>query len=271
MRPLSATLRAAQQSASVEPYLRVRLFDRDVGAIRLRWQRLYTGAEPAGPCALAVPADGSLLRVRIDPGTGALTRQRVASPGPGSDFTNWTTIATVDATPRCGLATAGTRALIASVRTDNVSVEVRESINSGASFPVSQVVATGPAAATAVAVAMEADASAAVLYASSGTVYSVSRSGLGAWSAPAAWSQSLAAVNGLAAFFEVDYNVLVSGTNAAGDAGVWSTILGAGGAVPPGTWLGLSEVVAAAANTSTSYLASGVTRADAPQAAFVES
>ena len=271
MRPLSATLRAAQQSASVEPYLRVRLFDRDVGAIRLRWQRLYTGTEPAGPCAVAVPADGSLLRTRIDPATGALTRQRVSSPGPSSNFTNWSSVTTVDATPRSGLAAAGTRALIASVRTDNVSVEVRESSNSGASFPVSQGVATAAAAITAVAIALQADGSAAVLYASGGTVYSVSRSGIGAWGAPVAWSQSLATVNALAAFFEVDYNVLVSGTNAAGDAGVWSTILGVGGAVPPGTWLALSEVAAAAANTSTSYLASGVTRADAPQAAFVES
>ena len=82
MRTLSRTLIAAQRSASAEPYLRVRLFDRDVGAIRLRWQRIYTGTEPDGPCAAAVPADGALLRARIDPATGALTRQRAANPGP---------------------------------------------------------------------------------------------------------------------------------------------------------------------------------------------
>ena len=107
MRPLTSTLRAAQQSASTVPQLRVRLFDRDVGAVRLRWQRLYTGTEPDGPCPVAVPADGSLLRARIDPATGALTRQRVANPGPASDFTNWTSVATVAVGPRVGIAAAG--------------------------------------------------------------------------------------------------------------------------------------------------------------------
>ena len=43
MRALTPTLRAAQQSASTEPYLRVRLYDRDAGAIRLRWQRIHDG------------------------------------------------------------------------------------------------------------------------------------------------------------------------------------------------------------------------------------
>ena len=157
------------------------------------------------------------------------------------------------------------------MRTDGVTVDVRESTDSGATYPTTTLVATAAASVTAVACAMQADGSAAALYAEGGTVYAVTRTGTGAWGAPVAWSQSLATINGLAAFFEVDYNVLVSGTNAAGEAGVWSTVLGAGGAVPPGTWLPLAEVVAAAASTSTSYLAGGAARADAPQAVFVKS
>ena len=222
MRPLTSTLRAAQQSASTVPQLRVRLFDRDVGAVRLRWQRLYTGTEPDGPCAVAVPADGSLLRARIDLAAGALTRQRVANPGPASDFTNWTSVATVAVGPRVGIAAAGTGALLVSVRTDGVTVDVRESTDPGATYPTTTLVATAAASVTAVACAMQADGSAAALYAEGGTVYAVTRTATGAWRAPVAWSQSLATINGLAAFFEVDYNVLVSGTNAAGEAGVWS-------------------------------------------------
>ena len=110
MRPLTATLRAAQQSASAEPYLRVRLFDRDVGAARLRWQRIYSGVEPDGPCAVAVPAADSLLRLRIASGTGALTRQRVQNPGQSSDFSSWSSVSTVATAPRAGIAAAGTRA-----------------------------------------------------------------------------------------------------------------------------------------------------------------
>ena len=134
MRALTPTLRAAQQSASTEPYLRVRLYDRDAGAIRLRWQRIHDGAEPDGPCALAGAGDGSLLRARIDPATGALSRQRIADPAAGAGFADWTAVATVAVAPRLGLAASGSRALLVSVRADGVSVELRESADSGASF-----------------------------------------------------------------------------------------------------------------------------------------
>ena len=71
MRTLSASLLAEQRSSSTQPYVRVRLFDHDVGSVRLRWERWYSGTEAAGPCVAAVPDDGSLLRARIDAATGA--------------------------------------------------------------------------------------------------------------------------------------------------------------------------------------------------------
>ena len=271
MRALTPTLRAAQQSASAEPYLRVRLFDRDAGAIRLRWQRIHEGAKPDGPCALAVAGDGALLRARIDPATGALSRQRVADPAAGRGFDAWTAVAAVALAPRLGLAASGSRAILVSVRTDGKRVELRESTDSGASFGAARTVATAASAVTAVAAAIAGDGSATVLYASGGTVYAVRRQGLGAWTAPVAWSRSLATVSGLAAYFEVDCNVLVSGTDANGVAGVWSTVLGSGGGQPPGHWLPLVAVASAAAGSSISYLASGLLRADAPQSVFVES
>ena len=271
MRALTPTLRAAQQSASAEPYLRVRLFDRDAGAIRLRWTRIHDGSAPDGPCALAVAGDGALLRARIDPATGALSRQRVADPTSGEGFAAWIAVATVALAPRLGLAASGSRALIASVRPGGVSVEVRESADSGASFGAPLKVATAASAVTATAVAIAADGSAALLYASGGTVYAVRRAALGAWSAPAAWSRSLATVSGLAAHFEADCNVVVSGTDATGAAGVWSSVLGTGGATAAGHWLPLSAVASAAAGSDIEYLASGAMRADAPQALLVES
>ena len=271
MRALTPTLRAAQQSASAEPYLRVRLFDRDAGAIRLRWARIHDGAEPDGPCALAVAGDGALLRARIDPATGALTHQRVASPASGEGFDAWTAVATVAVAPRLGLAASGSRALLASVRGDGVSVELRESADSGASFGAARTIATARSGVTAVAVAIAADGSAALLYASGGTVHVLRRSGLGAWAAPVAWSRLLASVSGLAATFETDCNVLVSGSDAEGRPGVWSTVLGSGGAQPAGRWLPLTAIASAAAGSGIEYLASGVMRADAPQAVFVES
>ena len=271
MRSLDPGLEAAWRSPSVKPYLGVQLHDRDVGAPRLRWRRLYAGSEPDGPCALAMAGDGSLLRVRIDPSTGALTRQRVATPGPASAYGAWTPVATVAAGPRVGLAAAGTRAMIASVRGDGVSVEVRESTDGGATFGAAAVVATASGAVSAVTCSMGADGGAAVLYAVGGVVHAVRRFRAGRWWPPAAWSRSLATVNALAASFEVDHNVLVSGTDAGGNAGVWSTIYGAGGAYPPGRWRPLAEVVSAAPNTRTTYLASGTAALAVPQNALVES
>ena len=271
MRGITPTLDAARRPPSAKPYVHVQLHDRDVGSLRLRWRRVYTGTEADGPCAAAVAGDGALLRVRIDPSTGALTRQRVVTPGPDSDFSVWTAVATVAAGPRVGLAASGTRALLASVRADGVRVEVRESTDNGASFGASSVLAVASGTVTAVACSTGPDGTAAVFYAVGGTVYAVRRFGTGRWRSAGAWSRSLATVNGLAAAFSVDHNVLISGTNAAGDAGVWSTIYGAGNLYPPGRWRPLVEVVAAASGTRTTYRATGTAPADAPQSVFVES
>lgn len=271
MRTLTPTLEAAQRTSSAAPHVRVRLADRDVGALRLRWTRVYEGVEPDGPCGVAIPADGSLLRARVDPGTAALSHQRVASPGPGSDLTGWTGLGTVSGAPRLGLAAAGTRAFLATVRTNGVDIEVRESTDSGASFGSSSVVATTGATVEAVTCALQADGSAAVLYAVAGVVYAVTRTGAGSWSAPASWSQSLASISGLAAWFESDYNVAVSGATSAGDEGAWSTIFGVGNNVAPGAWLSLTELALAAPDTDVTYLATGIARPEAPLAAVVES
>lgn len=271
MRTLSASLLAAQRSASAEPFVRVQLYDRDIGAPRLRWTRWYQGSEPDGPCAAAATADGALLRARIDAATGALSHQRVPAPGATSDYATWNSAGTVASGPRLGLAANGTRALLATVQADDLTIEVRESTDSGGSFGASSTVATAGSAATAVGCALQADGSAVVLYAVAGVVYRVSRSGGGAWSSPVAWTRSLSAVSGLAAYFEGDYNVVVSGQDAAGDAGVWATILGVGNGAPPNAWLALAAITLASAGTSVEYLVTGAATAAAPRALFVES
>ena len=119
MRALTSTLLAAQRAASGTPFVRVQLHDRDVGVVRLRWERWYAGLETAGPSAVATPADGSLLRARIDVATAMLSYQRVASPGPASVYSGWTALGNVAVAPRIALAAAGTRALLAVGRIDD--------------------------------------------------------------------------------------------------------------------------------------------------------
>jgi hypothetical protein len=55
------------------------------------WEQLYSTDSITATChGVAIPADGSLNRVRFSTGTPCyVMHQRVASPGPASDFTGW--------------------------------------------------------------------------------------------------------------------------------------------------------------------------------------
>jgi len=92
MRNLTSTLLTAQQEASHIPYVELVARNKISGVVRLDWERLYDGSEDDYFHAVTMPGDGSIIRVRITvPGDGRkLYRQRVANPGPSSDFSNWT-------------------------------------------------------------------------------------------------------------------------------------------------------------------------------------
>lgn len=91
MRSLSAALTSAQQAPSRVPYVRLKARNTISGLVRLDWSRLYSGSEDDYHHAVTTPADGSLVRVRVTPpgDSRKLYRQRVTSPGPGSDFSQW--------------------------------------------------------------------------------------------------------------------------------------------------------------------------------------
>src|SRR3989304_914208 len=131
MRTLSAPLLAAQKSASAVPYLKVVIYDRIGGVRRLAFSRLYTGSEPDGYHAAAMPADGSLLRARV--ASGRLYYQRVASPGAGSDFSSWTDLGAV-AGADVALCAEGSRALLFYVDAGGVTLKLRESTDNGATL-----------------------------------------------------------------------------------------------------------------------------------------
>ncbi len=92
MRNLTSTLLATQQEASRTPYVKVEAKNKIAGVVRLDWERLYTGSEDDYFHAVTMPGDGSLIRARITPPADGrkLFRQRVANPGPSSDFGTWT-------------------------------------------------------------------------------------------------------------------------------------------------------------------------------------
>src|SRR3990170_753127 len=117
MRTLSAPLLLAQKSASGEPFVQVQVTERIASVRRLRWERLYTGSEPDGPHAAAMPADGSLIRARST--GGQLYYQRVPGPGSGSNYSTWTALGAVSASTGIALCSQGATVMLFYVDTDN--------------------------------------------------------------------------------------------------------------------------------------------------------
>jgi hypothetical protein len=266
MRTLLSELLDAQKEASGVPYVKVEIVDRIGGVKRLDWQRLYTGSEPDSYHAVTMPADGSLNRCRVD--SGNLYRQRVVDPGPGSSFDSWTL---VDACANAGVALAsyGASVLLFYVGTNGRTIYLRESSDYGASFGSPTAITTPASAVGWLAAALKSNGTALLLYSVGGTVYRVKRSG-GSWGSPAAWSNSLASVSGLACHYWLDFNVLVTGADSQGRNKVWSTIYGDGYSETIDVWSPLREVTGASAGSSVEFRAPSLLYADTFRTIFIE-
>lgn len=266
MRTLLSALLAAQKQPSGVPYVKVEVVDSIGGVKRLDWQRLYTGSEPDSYHAATMPADGSLNRCRVDGGN--LYRQRVVNPGPGSSFGSWTLVETC-ANAGVALTSYGASVLLFYVGTDGRTIYLRESSDYGASFGSPTAIATAASAVGWLAAALKSDGTALLLYSVGGTVYRVKRSG-GSWGSPAAWSNSLASVSGLACQYWLDFNVLVTGADGQGRNKVWSTIYGDGYSEAVDAWSPLWELTGASAGSNVEFRAPFLAYADTFRATFIE-
>jgi len=266
MRTLYSALLAAQKKASGVPYVKVEVVDSIGGVKRLDWQRLYTGSEPDFYHAATMPADGSLVRCRVDGGN--LYRQRVANPGPASNFGAWTLVETC-ANAGVALASYGAAVLLFYVGTNGRTLYLRESTDYGASFGSPITITTAASAVGWLAAALKSDGTALFIYSVGGAVYRVKRSG-GSWGSPAAWSNSLSSVSGLACQYWLDFNVLVTGADSQSRNKVWSTIYGDGYSEAVDAWSPLREVMGASAGSSVEFRAPFLAYADTFRATFIE-
>jgi len=71
MKTLSDTLLAAQKKADRLPYVEAKVYDFEQGIKRLHWTRLYEGSEPDNHHGIAFDGQGSMHRIRHDPGQQA--------------------------------------------------------------------------------------------------------------------------------------------------------------------------------------------------------
>ena len=269
MRTLNSDLLAAQKKSSTAPYVEAQVRERIGDVARLTWERLYGGSETDYFHAATMPGDGSFVRARVDPATSQLLIQRVATPGQGSDFGSWAAIASVSTNAAIALASSGAGVLLFYVDTDGVTIKLRESSDYGESFGSPTTVATASGSVGSLAAGLKSDGTAIVVYSAGATIYRVKRSG-GAWGSPSAWSNSVAGVTGLACCYAVDFNVVVTGSDAAGSAKTWTAIYGDGFNQSLDTWSPLMELSRGDAGSNVTFHAPFVDRADLFRLSFVE-
>jgi hypothetical protein len=252
MRTLSSTLTTAQKSSTSLPYPKVEVIHRVAGITRLSWTRLYSGSEPDFYHAATMPSDSSLVRARVDPSNNQLYRQRVANPGPGSDFSPWTAVCTVSSASGIALASRGSKVVLFYVDTDQSTICVRESTDYGVSFGNATSITTAGSTVGRLAAAINPSDVVCLFYSVGGTVYAVKRTG-GTWGAPSAWTNSAAAITGIGCVYMGDWNLAVCGEDSASRNKVWTGVYGDGYSKSPGTWSSLAELTVASAGSNVEF------------------
>ncbi|MDH4291834.1 MAG: hypothetical protein OEV56_04435, partial [Dehalococcoidia bacterium] len=117
MRTLSDMLLAAQKKAQRLPYVEAKAYDYEQGIKRLYFTRLYQGTEPDNHHGIAFDGQGSMHRIRAA-ADNKLYHQKVANPGPSSDYSQWTELAT-DCYGPCAIAAYGAKVYVFYRTTEN--------------------------------------------------------------------------------------------------------------------------------------------------------
>ena len=187
MRRLSATLQAAQQSASAAPYLRVQAMDMLAGVARSPIVRHTAASETDAHHAACLAGDGALIRARVSSG-GTLYVQRTANPGTATSFSGWVNLDSAGTGCNIALCSHGAQVFLVFVDPlDGVTIYTRTSTDNGATWG-GRVTALVPSVSSIVrlAAAFSTAGVPAFFFASgTGSVYVSVRQGA-FWSTPAA-------------------------------------------------------------------------------------
>jgi hypothetical protein len=270
MRQLSSTLLAAQQGATHVPYVRVEASNKQAGVVKLRWERLYTGSEDDYYHALTIPGDGCLIRVRITPPSDSrkLYRQRVADPGPQSDFSQWVYTSQYDVVivACCSL---GAEASIFWINSDRKLYQLK-STDYGASWGSPQLLGYTPTTAiNGLACAYKPNGDTALFFADQATLH-VMKCIDGSWEDEAAWGKSTGDLSGVATVYDGDWNLFVTGQDSDDDFKLWSLVYGDGGDVAAGTWSELKEFASAPSDGNFEYRTAFMDKPDVFRIFFIE-
>jgi hypothetical protein len=270
MRTLTSTLLAAQKRAASLPCVKIEAVGKIAGVVRYVWSRLYDGSETDYFHALTMPGDGSLIRARITlpADSRKLYRQRVANPGPGSDFSQWTYTSQYNAV----VVAAASLGAEVSIFWISTSREVRriKSTDNGATWGSAELIDYSPTTAIyGLAVAYKPNGDLAIFFADQSTLY-IKKNISGQWQTRVAWDKTTGDLSGVACVYEGDWNLLVTGKDIAGNFKLWSLVYGDGGDVPSGSWSALKELTSAPSGGNFEYKQPFLDRTDVYRCFFIE-
>ena len=270
MRQLSASLLAAQKKPTVTPYVKVTVVNAVGGVVRLDWTRLYEGGEDDYCHAVTVPGDGSLLRARVTtPADGRkLYWQRTVNPGPGSDFSQWVYSNQYNAIA-VAAASLGPEVSIFWVKTNRELRRIK-STDYGASWGSAELIDLTPSTSVyGLAAAYKPNGDLAIFFADQSALYVKKQVG-GQWQARVAWDKTTGTLSGVAAIYDGDWDLMVTGRDSAGNFKLWSEIYGDGGNIPPGVWSALKELASAPAVGAFEYRHPFLDKPDVYRCFFIE-
>ena len=137
----------------------------------------------------------------------------------------------------------------------NSSREIRriKSTDYGVNWGNPELIDYSPTTATyGLAAAYKPNGDLAIFFADQTTLY-VKKRVAGAWQTKAAWDKTTGDLSGVAAVYDSDWNLLVTGKDTAGNYKLWSLLYGDDGDVAAGTWSALKEFVSAPSDGNFEY------------------
>jgi hypothetical protein len=270
MRQLSETLLAAQKEASRTPYIKVEVSNKHAGVVNLHWERLYEGSEDDYYHAATMSGDGSLVRVRVTPPSNSrkLYRQRVANPTPQSDFSQWVYASQYDVAivAACSL---GAEVSIFWIKSNRALYHLKSS-DYGASWGSPQLLTHSPTTAiNGIAAAYKPNDDIALFFADQATLYVMKRINNN-WGSKVAWDKSTGNLSGVAAVYDGDWNLFLTGQDSDDDYKLWSLVYGDGGEVAAGSWSELKVFASAPSDGDYQYRAAFMDKSDVYRGFFIE-
>ncbi|MFA5309662.1 MAG: hypothetical protein WC370_09300 [Dehalococcoidales bacterium] len=270
MRNLSSTLLLAQQKETVIPYLKISAVNKSGGVNRYDWSRLYQGSEDDYFHALAVPGNGSLVKARITPpaDSNKLYVQHIASPSPESDFSQWTYTGQYNAVI-VAAAALGAEVSVFWIKS-NREIRRIKSMDYGVTWGSPELVDYSPTIYIyGLAAAYKPNGDLAIFFADQSVLY-VKKCLGGTWQSKAAWDKSTDDLSGIGCVYGSDWNLVLTGKDAAGNYKLWSLVYGDGGDIGAGTWSVLKELASAPSGGNFLYKQPFLDKTDVYRCFFIE-